>query len=777
MLRSSRSLHHGAVFAFFAVLSLAMTWPLARHLPTHVVKAKWYYDSMVNLHVLGSRVHYFFGNSPGLQSVYDNYFCAPTPFSIANNENHFGLSLLFAPFYLLTGDPLLAYNLLLLLCLSLSGFFTYLFVRKLTDSPFAAVLAGVAFAFCPYILFELGRVQLVAAQWMPLFALFLHRSAEQGRVRDVFGLALTFAMQVGTCLYYALFLVVYAVVVGTWLLVRRGHVTRRFLLGLAGAGALAAVLVAGMVYPNFRAKRDFDLTRTQDLAARYAGKLEHLTSVYPENKALSFLHDPAIGPTEPIAFPGLTILFLAVVALTAPVIAAYRRSDAQGRRNLLKGALLFFFGTIGVVGVSVALHTFLAGLLLASGLAWWWRRTRTERVVPPLTATYAALLALSVILFLGPTPFTVGDAPIQGLYYYLYRYVPGFDGIRYVSRFSILAMFALVVLGGYGAALLLIRAGRARTITFVVLLVAMLSELRNAPVTLARLPHRAKLPAVYTWLAKHPGPEPIATMPAYPYGYFGARNDYFALYHRRRTIDGKSSWMPPITHAYIMETRRFPRATGTRMLQALGVKYLVLHLEEFKGARRQRTLDWIDHRPNEYKKRFASGDQVIYEVLPPQTDSVSLLEAPERPKNAVLVSRAELSGTAIRGSELASNAFDGVPHTKWTSGRTQVAGDWFEIELTEPRKIAAIEFTKVRDAFETPSAYQISVADGAGGQRVLMTQPHLRFYRDQVYHPKTFVFRAVLPEPTVTDAVRIELLDGVAGREWVIHEVNVWALP
>jgi hypothetical protein len=34
----------------------------------------------------------------------------------------------------------------------------------------------------------------------------------------------------------------------------------------------------------------------------------------------------------------------------------------------------------------------------------------------------------------------------------------------------------------------------------------------------------------------------------------------------------------------------------------------------------------------------------------------------------------------------------------------------------------------------------------------------------------------VLPESVMTRAVRIDLLDGVAGHEWSIHEANVYAV-
>ena len=129
-------------------------------------------------------------------------------------------------------DPLLSYNLLLLLCICLSGFFMYLFVRGLSGSSLAGVLSGIGYAFSPYLFFELGRIQLVAAQWIPLFALFLHRvtAASPSRLRDMLGLGLAFAMQVGSCLYYAVFLGVYAVFVGGWLLVRHRPDLRKLAL-------------------------------------------------------------------------------------------------------------------------------------------------------------------------------------------------------------------------------------------------------------------------------------------------------------------------------------------------------------------------------------------------------------------------------------------------------------------------------------------------------------------------------------------------------------------
>jgi len=767
-----------AIFGGYVVLAIAMTWPLVTRLPTHVVDAKWHYDSMVNMMILGSRMHYAMG-VPTLPSPYDNYFCAPVPLSIAYNENLFGLTLLYAPFYLATHDPLLAYNLLLLLSLALSGYCAYLFARRICGDEAAALLMGVAYAFCPYVMFELGRIQLVAAQWIPLFALFLHDAAERGRTRSLVGLGLTFAMQVGSCLYYALFLVVYGAFVGGLLLYRHKRWESRFLVRLGATAVATGVVVALMSYGHIAARKDYPLTRSEDKAAEYSGRLADLFSVYPENKALRFLHDEAPGPSEPIAFPGFVLLGLAGVALLAPVVRNYRGATTpEARRLVLAGLALAPLSVLAAVGGAVVLGDgFLPLVIFGLGLLTW-RALRPAPVLAPLASLYVLFLLLAFAFFLGPTPILNGKEVIRGPYYYLYHFVPGFDGIRYVSRFAILIMLALVALGALGATTVLewARARGRRGLAFGVLLVLSLIELRNAPLSLAELPSKTRMPPAYRWLARHKGPEPLAAVPAYPYGYYGAREDYMALFHQRRTINGKSSWMPPITHAFINESRRFPRRTMVPMLRTFGTKYLLVHGKEYQSRERARqVLAWIDARPKDFALRFQGDGDYVYELLRRADPGAGLVATPELPKGAVRVSTADLRATASVFPQQAVFAFDGKPNTLWTTRRQQLPGDWFEVQLKRPRPVVALEFKDFEEAFGAPSSFKLSVAAPGEELRQVVYRPQLRILRDQVFHPRSFVFRVVLPEPTWADRIRIEIVDTVAGRWWIAHEAAVWA--
>src|SRR5437762_1989342 len=235
-----------ALVAVFA--SILLTWPLSQNAGQHVLGAPYFWDAYTNAMLMGSRVDAALGRSA--LSLYDSYYFAPLTHSIVFNENLFGLSCLFAPFYLLSDNPLWAYNLTLLSSLALSVFFTYLLVLRLTRSALAGVIAGVAFAFCPYVLFEIGRIQLVATQWIPAIFLFLQRALVGQQRRYIVGFWSCVLLQIGTCLYYAMFMLPLLALAGAalWL---RTRPPRRFFYWFGGGAVIACLVAFAMVHPYF----------------------------------------------------------------------------------------------------------------------------------------------------------------------------------------------------------------------------------------------------------------------------------------------------------------------------------------------------------------------------------------------------------------------------------------------------------------------------------------------------------------------------------------------
>lgn len=783
----SRIAHAARVPLAFAVLSVAMTWPLAPRMRDHVLEAKYFWDAYTNTMLITARVRGALGTGPG--DVYDNYFFAPIDDTIAFNENHFGLALLFAPFYLATGNPLWAYNLTLLGSLALSGFCMYLLVRRLTGNGAAAFVSGVAFAFSPYALFEIGRIQLVATQWIPLSVLFLHRAIEHKRFRDALGLAAAYALQVGTCLYYAMFLLPVLGVLGAWLLVRhRPHPPALWTkLGVAAIACGATVLA--MVRPYFSSRRNFELTRTEDFAQNFDGKLSFLLNVHPTNKLLTFLHHvphTEEGAHEEIAFPGFTIAALALFAVAGAVAAALGQTPAA-RATRFSLALVLSLGALGLgFAATVRADSMLAALApIALAAAIWHRFGRDRHAAASPVTPYAWALLLALALFVGIEPLVHDGRSVRGLYYYLYTYVPGFDGIRKVSRQAVILMFAFSVLAGFGAAALLARFSgpRARGAVVAVLVTLVSLEFLSAPAALAAVPSGRSTPKVYRWLAERPGPTPIAVLP----GTDGIRrfrgapgmaiHNYFATLHGRRIIGGKSSWIPPSTELFYAAAQRMPSDTSNRILQILGIEYLVVHASDYAPLRAATVLQALDAHPDAWKRVFEADGDRVYRRMESHDATLVLMETPPLPPGLRRIDPKRIQVQASRDASHVRRVFDDELESFWGTRRNQKAGDWFEFSFATPTRVAALEFVGYHNVFDAPGAFRLDTFADDGTAQPVFERTRLRVFRDQMLRPRQFVFRVALPRPVSIRRLRMTLLEAVPGRWWTIHEARLWSAP
>ncbi len=769
----------GAAVAAIAAAVL-MTWPLLPEAKDHVLDAIYYWDAYTNTMILGGRVDALMGRGP--LSLYDDYFFAPLPSSIVFNENLFGLSLIFAPFYLLTDSPLWAYNLTLLASLSLSAFFTFLLVRRLTGSAHAGVIAGVAFAFCPYVMFELGRIQLVATQWIPASLLMLHRSIEQGRSRDVVGLWLAYLMQVGTCLYYAMFLIPLLALVGGILIVRK-RPSRRLLLWLAAGGAFSALVALLMVRPYFAVRGAFALERSPAFASSYDGKLAFFTNVPETNLSLGALHHrgQVQGAHEEIAFPGFVVLLLALLSLGVPLVRVLRRRSPRAA-GIVLGRWLSIAGLIIVA--TLLFHSMLAGALVAAlGIAWQ-LRARQPFPFAGQPGLYLGLLLLSTALFLGLSPFDGLGSPVRGLYYYFYRYFPGFDGIRKVSRQAVMTTFAFVVLASFGSAWLLSRTktARDRGLVLAVLLSATFYELRSFPHPVRAIWAAPTVPEVYRFVSTLPDEDLVAAIPQDDgverfRGDAGrALHNYLMVLHKHRSLNGQSSYVLPVTDMVERVSRFVPDDGARRVLEALGARHLVIHAGDLDLTRRD-LPERLAALPEHYRRAFRTGDDYVFTLLPSRDPTLSLVRVPAVPPGAMLVEREQLRARGSQKSRYAHKSLDDNPDTHWPGPDVQATGQFFELDLLEPRQIVALEFENRQHLNDVPLSFEVQVARGTEPLRTVVEQPRLRVFHEQVYAPKTFVWRVVLPEPELADRLRVTVEQPLPGHGFKVHEARVYATP
>jgi len=758
--------------------SVLMTWPLARSPGHQVLRAAYFWDAFTNAMIMGSRVDAVLGRAP--LSLYDNYYFAPLPNSIAFNENHFGLSLLYAPFYLLGRDPLWAYNLTLLASLALSVFFTYLLVLRLTGSPYAGLCAGVAFAFCPFVLFEIGRIQLVATQWIPACFLFLHRAVEGQRRRDLVGFWLCILLQIGTCLYNTMFMLPLLALAGGVLLVRR-RPARQFYYWFAACAACAGLVALGMVYPYFGARHDFNLQRSLAFASSYDGKLGFFANVHETNRTLRGMHHFAseAGAHEEIAFPGFVVLLLASVALALPAWRALRR---VGAKQALVTILLWSGLAIFAVGYGFVEHSMLPSAFVFGVGIWLLLRRRVPQPFAGATGLYFALLLLAVALFLGLNLLTWKGAPVRGLYYYLFSYCPGFDGIRKVSRQAVMTTFALCVLAGFGGSWLFatLRQPRARVLGCALLLAAICFELRSFPHPIERVWGEDEVPAVLRFAAALPARDLLASTPQNDgrerfTGDAGmALHNYLALYHKHRFVNGQSSFQPQVTELARRALELLPDDGARRALLSIGTRHLIVFGEDLEPERASLPAQ-LAARPAEYRRIFQQGSHSVFCLLGEQDPTLQLLDTPPLPAFAELVPASELHAHSPLQPDHAGFAIDGWEDSYWSSARNQEPGQYFEVQLNAPRQIVALEIDAPGREMDVPVSYRLSAGKGAEELGVIAEQSVLRFYRAQIFSPERFVFRLVFARPIDADRLRLTVQQPVPGCYFAIHELRVYA--
>jgi hypothetical protein len=528
-------------FGLFSALSAIFTYPLALHLADAVEDGQ---DALLNVWILAWDGHALLSDPLRL---FDANIFYPFTRALAYSEINLSQALLALPATLISGNPVLGYNLALLLTFVLSGWGMYLLARRLTGSPLAAIGAGIVFAFNAYKLSNLAQIQLLSLHWLPFALIFLDRlvrpaGATPARsVRaswgDILAVAFFLALQALASFYYALFA---ALAVGLLVLCRfaadRQAITRGNLARLGLAGGLAVAVVLPFAVPYFQVQSEMGFTRTLAESEPFSASLRLYAEALPNN----LLYGRWLAQQTPVVMGGypLDSLFPGVVALI-----------------------------IGAVGALIALRAWRASLF------------------------YLLLVPLSLVLSLGPrlylAPGTPIDLPYSLPYAWLYTIVPGFQALRAPERFSVLGFLGLAVLVAYALAALAVpgpRLNRGRVLAGVAVALLGLECLTIPAAQVYAIPTGDAVPPVYRWLAA----QPPTTILELPLGDRDAtrtlRYQYLSAYHWQRTPDGYSGFIPAKHGEMVYEMASLPSERAIALLRGYGVQYLVIHGDLYPPA-------------------------------------------------------------------------------------------------------------------------------------------------------------------------------------------------
>jgi hypothetical protein len=244
-----------------------------------------------------------------------------------------------APIRWLGGSPLLTYNVLLLLGLTLTALAMYALVVNWSGDHWGGLLAGALLAFSTPMLTRLPHLQILHFYWLPFACLALDRLLTRRRTSD--------AVWLGVCVLGAAltsgYLVVYVTFALAGALLARakdwwGWARAGVLLRLAAAAAvtLAILLVIMRPYQELQLRRPL----TPEAASVGAALESYLSSAARVH--YSSWSQPIFDRAPGILFPGVIALTLAAICLLG------RRRIAQvGTRRVLVA--------IALVGVILSL--------------------------------------------------------------------------------------------------------------------------------------------------------------------------------------------------------------------------------------------------------------------------------------------------------------------------------------------------------------------------------------------------------------------------------------
>ncbi|HEY8548494.1 MAG TPA: hypothetical protein VIL35_00945 [Vicinamibacterales bacterium] len=636
--------------AWFVVLTVAMTWPLARGLARDVPADLG--DPLLNCWILAWNATHLLraagGDLTALSDVWHTNIFHPAPWTLAYSELLAVQSVLATPIYALTGNILLAYNLLFLGAFVLSGLGMYLFVREITGSWRAGFIGGLLFAFTPYRFVQASHLQVMWSCWMPFvlfglrrffdawgtsdFRLEDFRKARRRRiVLPLGGAAAALVAQNLSCGYYMVYFAPFVALYAIWELYARGR-----LLDLRAWGALTATAAVAIAATLPFMAGYFALRSLGQQARSLAQVSSFAADAYAYATAHWGSHLWGWLQTYPRAeghlFPGLLPVLLSVVGLMAAGGAATvaTRQETEGNapawrrraaRVTVAVAVLYwilcagmFTGlegryTIGPIEVrlfsvrrllAMAVIATVAAAFLSPAVRRWLRA-----LVSQPAAFAAAAACLAAWLSLGPSPAVGGD-PLRDatVYPWLYTHLPGLDGLRVPARFAMLVVLCLAWAGGLGfhaiASRTRVPLGPAVAALILIDSAVVPLTVNGSALTIDHVPPPATVPTRPTPLTRAIADLPEdAVLLMLPIGdvAWEVRHVYLSTFHWRRMVNGYSGDVPAEYMRLVDTLSELPEREGRdawMVIRRSGATHAVVHTEAYTPERLERLTAWME---------------------------------------------------------------------------------------------------------------------------------------------------------------------------------------
>ncbi|UCF60417.1 MAG: hypothetical protein JSV37_11720 [Anaerolineaceae bacterium] len=591
---------HGLAIAFFVILTLIVTWPLALHITDRVPgyfvadnyeylwKMWWFKHALLDLK-----------QSPLIapQILY------PQGFQLAHSELTPLHTVLGLPFTWLWGE-IPTYNIFMMLSFVITGWATFALVRRLTDSIWAALLSGVLLSLTPYHVVRYGGIiPLASIEGIPLFFLGLELWFSERRFSRIAVAGLGFVLSAWASIYYAAGLLllgpIYAAVRMRPL--KRSLRDRQNWYAIVILAVVALITLVPLSIPYIRLNRQVDLLISLDEVDFWSASVTDYvipSGLHPFWGEWVRSHLLSISDE----YPQIALEFILSASWIGLLFAFYgwRRSPSPARQAILWLLLAAFILSLGprlhlgrhpVVlpapeSIVDGFHRLMDSLgeLLPSGENY--QLLETDGITIPLPAL--------IVRWLLP--------PIQGM--------------RAWNRFTIFAIMGLSLIAGLGfdawvrgelAPLSFTKEIRQRrkNIAGAVILSLALFELWPGRIPLQSIQSRP----VDAWLAQQPDQFTIMELPLM--SALSAPQLIYTRYHGKRTAFAYGTYFPYWYRQQYPELINCPDYACLDLLQSWDVKYLLLNRDALPEDSQLETL--MD-QTEELKRVVEFDEMIVYEL-------------------------------------------------------------------------------------------------------------------------------------------------------------------
>ena len=529
---AARGPHAAILLALFLAVAIGLTFPNLSRLRTHLAGDSG--DSLLNLWII-RRVEIGFPHGWG--ALWSPPIFHPAPNTLAYSDTMMPTALVHWVLRAFLGD-VLALNVVYLGAWLLSSWCVYRVALRFVRHWGAAFVAALTYTYAASRLVHQQHLQLViGGAIVPLVLLALLRLFDEPTLgRGVLLGASMVVLTLNASYFGAMMGVVVVIVAGGLLLARRPDALRPCLRALGAAAAVAAVVVVpvGLKYVQLQQHPEFRRVFTRSTAAHFwdftaTGTRNYLLDHFPVIPGHSVPNRRGI---ENRLFPGLVAIGFGVVGAVVLVAALRRGRRAWRDRRTAELSLVTLAGVAGVV------------LSLGD-----WTLVRGHRVYLPFA--------------------------------FFRHFVPGFAGIRAVSRLELIFQLALALLAAVGIDMLLRRLpGPARTAGALLLAAFVVAECAIGLV-FVRVPTSADDGGIDTALRAHPKGVvlelPIASASSgATWPYAETARQLLALRDHDPRVNGYSGFQPKGFDAEAAALDHFPAPDALALARQVGVRYVVL---------------------------------------------------------------------------------------------------------------------------------------------------------------------------------------------------------